>query len=216
MIFEQILSGGDRNYSYLIGCEDTQQGVIVDPSPDPLPPYRRMSKLGLEILYVINTHDHFDHTGGNAYFQTHTRARLVVHRAWRSGLKPTDVAVTDGEILRLGDLSLHVIHTPGHTPDSMCIRIQNEIITGDTLFVGKVGGTSSRESAAAEFESLKKLMTLPPETRVWPGHNYGVRPFSTIGDEASTNPFILRLNRFEDFVWLKENWAAYKRQHGIA
>ena len=89
-------------------------------------------------------------------------------------------------------------------------------MTGDTLFVGKVGGTSTREQALVEFESLKKLMALSPDIHVWPGHNYGVRPTSTIGEELESNPFILRLNNFDDFFWLKQNWAAYKLEHGIA
>lgn len=97
----------------------------------------------------------------------------------------------------------------------MCIKAENKLITGDTLFVGKVGGTYTEEDAGAEFESLKKLMLLHPETEVWPGHNYGVKPNSTIGYELQNNPFIKRLNSFEDFLWLKQNWAEYKLEHGI-
>ena len=100
--------------------------------------------------------------------------------------------------------------------DSICVLAEKELMAGDTLFVGKVGGTGTRASAEVEFESLKMLMELEPDVRVWPGHNYGVRPTSTIGEELKTNPFILRLNNFEDFMWLKDNWADYKIEHGIA
>ena len=107
------------------------------------------------------------------------------------------------------------IHTPGHSPDSMCVLVNNNLVSGDTLFVGKVGGTASPEEARVEFESLKRLMVLEDSINVWPGHDYGVRPSSTIGEERQTNPFCLRLNNFDDFLWLKVNWLAYKEEHNI-
>ncbi|MCK5222789.1 MAG: MBL fold metallo-hydrolase, partial [Candidatus Aminicenantes bacterium] len=107
------------------------------------------------------------------------------------------------------------IHTPGHTPDSVCIKAGDNLITGDTLFVGKVGGTYSEEEAKEEFMSLAKLISLPGHIKVWPGHNYGTAPSSTIMNEKETNPFIQRLKNFNDFLWLKQNWAVYKVEHGI-
>jgi hydroxyacylglutathione hydrolase len=126
----------------------------------------------------------------------------------------------DGARLALGRLSLTLIHTPGHTPDSLCLLVEEpgspgKLITGDTLFVGKVGGTGFGEDARAEYRSLhEKLMPLPDATEVWPGHDYGVAPSSTIGHERRTNPFLLR-ESFEAFVELKVNWLEYKRRHGI-
>jgi hydroxyacylglutathione hydrolase len=212
MIFFQIPSGGDRNYGYLVGCETTKKAAAIDPSPNPTPCYKKAKNLGLEIIYVINTHNHFDHTSGNSHFQRKTNARVVTHQ---SSARSGDVQVADGDTLSVGDLTLKFFHTPGHTMDSICVLAEKELMTGDTLFVGKIGGTGSRESAAVEFESLKQLMKLDPDIRIWPGHNYGLRPTSTIGEELKSNPFILRLNDFEDFMWLKDNWAAYKREHGI-
>jgi glyoxylase-like metal-dependent hydrolase (beta-lactamase superfamily II) len=212
MIFEQILSGGDRNYGYLVACENTKQAAVIDPSPDPRSCYRRAEELGLTVKYVINTHTHYDHTGGNAFFQREVGAQLVTYKTASSG----DVKVGEGDTLALGDVTLSFIHTPGHTPESMCVLAGKDLATGDTLFVGKVGGTYGRKDAETEFASLKKLMELDDDVRVWPGHNYGVRPTSTIGEEKKNNPFILRLNKFDDFFWLKENWAAYKLEHGIA
>jgi glyoxylase-like metal-dependent hydrolase (beta-lactamase superfamily II) len=210
MIFFQIPSGGDRNYGYLVGCDNTKKAAVVDPSPDPRPCFEKAQELGLSVEFVINTHTHFDHTGGNDFF-TKKGAKLVTHQSAHLG----DIRVNDGDTLKVGDLSLSFIYTPGHTTDSMCVLAGKELMGGDTLFVGKVGGTGTRETAKTEFESLKKLMQLDPDTRVWPGHNYGVRPSSTIGEELKSNPFILRLNSFEDFYWLKQNWAAYKLEHGI-
>lgn len=211
MIFYQIPSGGDRNYGYLVGCENTKKAAVVDPSPDPQPCYKKAVELGLTVEYVIDTHSHYDHSAGNGFFKK-AGARVVIHKSAHSG----DVQVDERETLTVGELTLSFFHTPGHTSDSMCILAGKELMAGDTLFVGKVGGTYSREAALTEFGSLKKLMTLDPDIRVWPGHNYGVRPSSTIGEELKSNPFILRLNNFEDFFHLKQNWAAYKIEHGIA
>ena len=126
-----------------------------------------------------------------------------------------DVPVDDGDTLALGELEVKFIHTPGHSDDHICVLCEDKLVSGDCLFVGKVGGTDLGDGARREYESLhNKLMVLPPETEVWPGHDYGVAPSSTIGHELETNPFLLR-ESFEDFVHLKANWIEYKRQHGI-
>jgi hydroxyacylglutathione hydrolase len=211
MIFHQIASGGDRNYGYLVGCENTKKAAVIDPSPDPEPCYKKAKELGLEVVYVINTHTHFDHSSGNKFFQKNIKAQVVTHITAHYG----NVRVGEGDTLPVGDITLEFLYTPGHTMDSICVLADKELMTGDTLFVGKVGGTGTRNSAEVEFESLKQLMELDPDVRVWPGHNYGLRPTSTIGEELKSNPFILRLNSLEDFIWLKDNWAAYKKEHGI-
>lgn len=212
MIFEQINAGGDRNFAYLAADEDTRTGFIVDPSFDCEPLMARVKALALRLKYIVNTHSHADHIAGNAYVKTRTGAQIVAHSSSRAG---HDVAVEDGAEIEVGVLRATIIHTPGHTLDSICVRLTDELMTGDTLFVGKVGGTDFGEGARLEYESLhKKLMTLPEATRVWPGHDYGVRPRSSIGEERLTNPFLLRANLC-DFIELKKNWLEYKRVHGI-
>jgi glyoxylase-like metal-dependent hydrolase (beta-lactamase superfamily II) len=211
MIFQQIPSGGDRNYGYLAACEKTKLAAVIDPSPDPMPCWNRIGELNLEPAYIINTHSHSDHSGGNGFFQGRSAIPLVAHPAAPEG----DLRVKNGQILKLGETTMTFIHTPGHTQDSICVLIGKELVTGDTLFVGKVGGTYSTPDARQEFESLKELMKLDDGVRVWPGHNYGLSPSSTIGHEKSSNPFILRLHDFQEFVWLKENWLEYKREHNI-
>jgi hydroxyacylglutathione hydrolase len=212
MIFEQIRVGGDRNFAYLIGDEQTRQAAAVDPACNPRAVLDRAGDHGLRVRYLINTHGHADHAGGNAVVLEATGAQLVTGG-------PAGTA--DATRLSLGDVTLTIIHTPGHTPDSVCILVETpqtpgKLITGDTLFVGKVGGTDYGLGARAEYDSLhNRLLRLPDSTQVWPGHDYGVAPSSTIGHERSTNPFLL-CESFNDFVDLKRNWLEYKRWHGIA
>jgi len=210
MIFKQIESGGDRNYAYLIASEETKEGVLVDPSPDPGRVMEAVKEGRVEIKYIINTHSHHDHAGGNNYFNNaHNNGPVVFINCGRN------MEVKDGEVLNLGEYDFEFIHTPGHTPDSICIKVKDKLITGDTLFVGKVGGTYSEMDSREEFESLKKIMALPPDIQIWPGHDCGVKPYSTIGFELKNNPFIKRLDDFDKFLWLKQNWTLYKKKYGI-
>lgn len=212
MIFEQIRAGGDRNFAYIAGDEDSRAGIVVDPSFDCEHLLARLRAHGLKVRYIVSTHSHADHIAGNATVKRETGALVAAHASSRAA---HDVSVEDGTELEAGGLRARIIHTPGHTLDSICVLISGRLLAGDTLFVGKVGGTDFGEGARLEYESLhRKLMTLPDSTEVWPGHDYGVRPHSTIGEEKLTNPFLLRAN-LSDFIELKKNWLEYKRLHGI-
>lgn len=212
MIFEQIPVGGDRNFAYLIGDEETKQAAVVDPAYKPEKVLERAETHGLEVVYLINTHGHYDHADGNDYVLSRTKASLL---SGHSG------GVRDDEKISMGKVELSFINTPGHSRDSICVLATEpgspgKLVTGDTLFVGKVGGTGYGDDAREEYDSLHdKLMILPEETEVWPGHDVGVAPSSTIGHEKRANPFLLCKN-FEEFVHLKRTWLEYKRKHGIA
>ena len=210
MIFEQVRVGGDRNFAYIVGDETSGIAAVIDPSFSPDKVLARCEELGLEVRYLVNTHGHYDHTGGNDVVIGATGARTVGH-----GLIGPDISVADGDELSLGEVILRFIHTPGHTADSICVLAGDKLMTGDTLFVGKVGGTGFGADARSEYDSLHgKLMNLPDDVEVYPGHDYGMAPSSTIGKERGSNPFLLR-ETFEDFVELKRNWTEYKRIHGI-
>ena len=116
MIFKQIESGGDRNYAYLIACKKTRGGALVDPSPDPLKVMKAVKEEGVEIKYIINTHSHFDHSGGNDKFSGARRGKPITFINCGG-----DTRIRDGEITNLGELDLEFIHTPGHTADAICI-----------------------------------------------------------------------------------------------
>jgi glyoxylase-like metal-dependent hydrolase (beta-lactamase superfamily II) len=213
MFVKQFLIGGDRNFGYLVADETSAQAVVIDPSYSPGTIVDFAHKQGYTIQYIFNTHGHYDHTNGNAEIKKLTgKAPLLF-----GDTEPhTGITVTDGSIFPLGELEITIIHTPGHTTDSICLHIGDAVFTGDTLFVGKIGGTDFGKQAKTEYHSLhQKLLTLPDNTRVFPGHNYGVAPESTIAHERVTNPFLIQPD-FEAFVDLKRNWTAYKATHGIA
>ena len=211
MIFEQIKCGGDRNFAYISGDEVSGKAALVDPAYNAGDILARADELGLQVVYVINTHGHGDHSGGNTEVCGETGAKVVAHKS----VPGADIPVSDGDKVELGSISLEFIHTPGHTPDSMCVLADSHLCTGDTLFVGKVGGTGFGEDAREEYESLhNKLMALDDKVQVYPGHDVGVKPVSTIEEEKKENPFILQSD-FESFLDLKKNWAQYKQEHGI-
>ena len=213
-IFEQIRTGGDRNFAYLIGDREAKVAVIVDPSYDPEAVVGRAEAQGLEVKYVLNTHGHQDHTNGNAKAKQLTGAPLAAYEG--SPLNP-DVAIKDSQALELGSLTLDCFHVPGHCDDHLLIHLaaQKVALTGDLLFVGKIGGTGTEELSRIEYESLERALgLLPDETTIWPGHDYGCRPSSTIGLERATNPFLLVKN-LDEFLKLKRDWSSFKAGHGL-
>jgi len=212
MTITQILTGGDRNFGYVLADEGSNEAALVDPSYAPERLVKCAEEAGYRVRYILVTHDHDDHTNGNARAKALTGAKVVMHRLGRG---EADVRVDDGDTITLGRLSIRALHTPGHNPAHVCYYVGDAVFTGDTLFVGKVGGTDFGEQARQEYESLHgKLLLLPGETRVFPGHNYGLQSESTIAHERETNPFLLQPD-FASFVDLKRNWAEYKRTHGI-
>jgi len=212
MFVKQFLTGGDRNFGYLCGEEESKESFIVDPSYSPKMIYTFAIENGYKIKYIFNTHNHLDHTNGNREIETLTG----IPSLGLDGLeKSTGKIVADGTEFPLGKETIRIIHTPGHSLDSICIFVGDTVFTGDTLFVGKVGGTYFDSDAEIEYKSLhEKLLILPESTRVFPGHNFGIDPQSTILREKSTNPFLLRPD-VESFIDLKNNWLEYKRIHGI-
>jgi hydroxyacylglutathione hydrolase len=205
MIFAQIPVGMMANFVYVIGCEKTRKAAVVDASTDAREIYSFIAENGLEIEYIIATHGHGDHVGGIGLLAEKTGAKVVVHKADAPGLQrgglPTDVIVEDGDTLTVGEIKIEVIHTPGHTPGSICLLVDGKVITGDTLFVGNCGRCDLAGGSMEQlFNSLhKKLKVLDDDVEVYPGHDYGASPTSTIGHEKRTNP-TLTCTTIEEFA----------------
>jgi glyoxylase-like metal-dependent hydrolase (beta-lactamase superfamily II) len=204
MILEQIPVGMMANFVYVLGCEKTRKAAVVDPSSDISDILAFAKKNKLEIEWIFATHGHGDHVGGIKKLAQQTGAKVVVHRGDTPGLErggiPIDRIVADGDTILVGEIKVQIIHTPGHTPGSMCLLAGNKLMTGDTLFVGNCGRSDLPGGSTKQlFESLHtKLKPLDDGIEVYPGHDYGDRPVSTMGHEKKTNP-TLTCKSLEEF-----------------
>jgi hydroxyacylglutathione hydrolase len=209
MELDQIKVGFMDVFCYLVACPITKEALFIDPGGDEEELVERLSQKGFELKYIVNTHGHPDHVCGNAKVKELTGAKIVMHekdseiftsptgqeRARQMGFTPSppaDITVKDGDRIVVGEVSLEVIHTPGHSPGGICLLADGNLFTGDTLFVGAVGRTDLPHSSMNQFmKSIEqRLLTLPDDTIVWPGHDYGFKPSSTIGEEKNTNPWL--------------------------
>jgi glyoxylase-like metal-dependent hydrolase (beta-lactamase superfamily II) len=214
----QVHLGGDRNWQYLLADPATGQTAAVDCGHDAEGLARLANERDLVIATILVTHGHGDHVGAIADLVGLTGARVVAGQP-RQGLAAD--AIADGETITVGALAITALATPGHAPDHVCFLCQDALISGDLLFCGKVGGTGDYfpgSSAAEEWDSLQRVLELPDEVRVFPGHDYyggeGTMTSSTIGHERRHNPFLTCAD-LAAFEHLKANWAQYKAEHGI-
>lgn len=209
MIIEQLELGSDKVFCYILACEKTRQAVIIDPCGDEDRLLSFVRDHQLEPVYILNTHCHPDHTCGNAIIREITGAAIVRHESDELLLKepaarkyfnrqgfapspPADILVKDGDILQFGKYSLKIIHTPGHSPGSICIYADKNIFTGDSLFVGAAGRV---DVPGGDFPTLikslaEKIAVLPGDTKIWPGHDYGDTKTSTVAREKKENPYL--------------------------
>ena len=197
MFFKQVTQRGD-NFSYIIADDTTKEAAVVDPSFNADAIIRIVRDQNLNAKYVINTHDHGDHTASNEDFRSKFGAKVVAHELSHVN---KDVSVVDGDVIKVGEVAIKVIHTPGHTQDCICLLVDDRLLTGDTLFVGECGRTDLPGGSAEEmYHSLfDKLMKLDDNIKVYPGHDYGPKPYSTIGVERRTN-YTLQRRAVEEFI----------------
>lgn len=203
MIFEQVATGGCQ--SYLVGCADTCAAALIDPEVGRIDRYLALaSREGLRIRFLIDTHTHADHFSATRRLSQRLGVPTVMHRTSPSPL--VDMRVDDGEMVALGKLRLRVLHTPGHTGDSMCLVADDRVFTGDTLLIGATGRTDlPGGDPQALFDSLfQRVLKLDPALRVYPAHDYKGRSHSTIGDELRDNPR-LQVREREAFVAMMRN-----------
>jgi hydroxyacylglutathione hydrolase len=195
--------------SYLVACEDSGEALLIDPGGPSDELSAKLRDENWRLRWIVNTHGHADHTAGNDLWAAATGARIVIHRLdWEFFRKPemqaaaraegfppltrADMLVDDGHLIPLGACRALVLHTPGHTPGGICLYFPGHLFTGDTLFVDAAGRTdlpgASLTQLIASLEA--KIMPLPDDTRIWPGHDYGETPTSTLGEEKINNPFL--------------------------
>ncbi|MGI0062617.1 MAG: MBL fold metallo-hydrolase [Nitrosotalea sp.] len=198
MKVHQLQVGNMQNFTYVLEDEETQESVIIDPSWDLELIMEIIEKNNLKVKYVINTHHHFDHTIGNDAMVKHTKSKILQHE---SSTLTNDVRLSDGDKIIFGKSELTVLHTPGHSKDSICLVGDGKIFSGDALFVGNCGRTDLPGGSAKElYHSLFDIIyKLDGNLVLYPGHNYGSSPNSTIGKEKKTN-FVLQPRTESEFL----------------
>jgi len=205
LIIKKLEVGPIMANCFILGCEATRQAVVIDPGDDADQILTVLSKYGLTVKYLINTHGHFDHVGANKRMKEVTGAQIAIHpedepmlselsrSASMFGLSaenspPADILLNDGDTLTFGDITLKVIHTPGHSKGGVSLYTKGSLFAGDTLFAGSIGRT---DLPGGDYDTLiasiqKKLLVLDDDTRVYTGHG----PETTIGNEKRMNPFL--------------------------
>lgn len=205
MIIEKLEVGPIMANCYILGCEETKEAVVIDPGDETDKILMALSNHGLKVKYILNTHGHFDHVGGNKRLKSATGAALMIHEddepmladlsraALNFGLTAenspkSDKNVSDGDTISFGNLELKVFHTPGHSMGGICFYTEGHVFVGDTLFAGSIGRT---DLPGGDYNTLissirEKLFPLPDKTIVYTGHG----PETSILREKRTNPFL--------------------------
>jgi glyoxylase-like metal-dependent hydrolase (beta-lactamase superfamily II) len=208
MFLKQMQVGHMAIFAYIVGDLESGEGLVIDPAANCSGIIKMAEQNNINIKYIVNTHGHVDHISGNTEMKKKTGAQIIIHKDDAKLLvftppmvfkmfgaeqsPPADITVNDGELITVGGISLKVIHTPGHSPGGMSLYTKGYVFTGDTLFVEAVGRTDLPGGSwpVMHRSITERLCTLPDDTKVLPGHNYGRMPTSTIGHEKMNNPYI--------------------------
>jgi len=205
MIFRQLFDESSSTYSYLLAARRGGRALLVDPVLERVDEYLALvDELCLSLSVALDTHVHAEHVTGLGVLRDRCGCRTIMGRQSRA--ECVSQRVGDGDFIEVDDLRLEAIHTPGHTDDSYCFLMADRVFTGDTLLIGGTGRTDFQNGdPEAEYRSIfQKLLKLPSDTLVYPGHDYHGRTVSTIGEERRRNPR-LQVESMAEYVSMMRN-----------
>lgn len=206
MIFRQLFETETSTYSYLLGCQRTRRALLIDPVVSEIDQYLQLlQNLDLKLIYTLETHVHADHVTAAGQLREQIGSKSVVHRD--AGAMCADLLVTDGVTLQVGDLDLEVRHTPGHTGGCVSYVMADRVFTGDALLINGSGRTDFQQGdAGLLYDSItRKLFSLPPDTLVYPGHDYQGNTVSTIKQEIAKNSRLGGGRTREEFIAIMQD-----------
>lgn len=206
MIFRQLFETETSTYSYLLGCQRTNRALLIDPVVSEIEQYLELlQRLNLKLIYTLETHVHADHVTAAGQLREKIGSKSVVHRD--AGAMCADLLVTDGVTLQVGDLDLEVRHTPGHTGGCVSYVMSDRVFTGDALLINGSGRTDFQQGdAGLLYDSItRKLFSLPPDTLVYPGHDYQGNTVSTIKQEIAKNSRLGGGKTREEFIAIMQD-----------
>jgi len=206
MIFRQIFEPDTFTFTYLLGCPQTRKAVLIDSVASEVSHYEQLLKeLDLRLIYTLETHVHADHVTAAGLLREHLGSKSIVHRD--AGAMCADLLVTDGVLLQFGSIEMTVLHTPGHTNGCVSFYCGDRVFTGDSLFIDGCGRTDFQQgNAGTLYDSItRKLFTLPPDTLIYPGHDYHGKTISTIKQEIASNSRLGGGKTREEFIELMAN-----------
>lgn len=194
IILHQFEVGPMQNFVYLVGSAKTREVVVVDPGWEPDRIYDEVQKKDLKLRGILVTHTHFDHVNGLEALLKKSDVPVYVHEKEALGLKKFESnlkKVTGEDTLQIGDIHIQFLHTPGHTPGSQCFRVENSLVSGDTLFINYCGRCDLPGGDVQEmYRSLSRLRKLDDQITLYPGHNYSEVPTTTLGEQKKNNPYL--------------------------
>jgi hydroxyacylglutathione hydrolase len=214
LYFKQIEIGPMQNYVYLLGSTETRKAAVVDAAWEIDTILKIAQHDEMEITHAFVTHTHPDHVGGGfagmeidgvTELLEKCKAKVVVHKAeaeFIKGLSSSDMIKTDnGDKVDVGDIEVQLMHTPGHTPGSQCFLVENRVVSGDTLFIDACGRVDFPGGNPEQmyYSLTQKLMALPDEMILFPGHNYAPLKHATMGEQKRTNPY-LKFSSLKQFL----------------
>ena len=206
LYIKQMEVGPMQNFVYLVGDRNTREVLVVDLAWDVKTILNEAKKEGVTVKGALITHSHFDHVNGLEDLLAAANGVAYVQKneaPYLKGIKTNMKLVESGDKVKLGDVEITFIHTPGHTPGSQCFLVQNNLISGDTLFIGACGRCDLPGGNAEQmYESLNRLSKLDGNTVLYPGHNYSDEPKSTIEEERKSNPY-LQFDNMKNFLRLR-------------